>query len=248
MPEQQQLIIADKPNGLERSQPTPMDLLHMAVERGVDISQLTALVALKERCEADEARKAYADAFVKMRPHLPVVIRTKENVQTHSKYAPLEVINEAVNPVLQAYGFATSTKIVDQDETSVTVAAELWHSGSHVERTQIKIPLDKTGIQGSVNKTAPHALLSSATYGRRAAICALLNISTGDDTDGNVDGQSVPADWLTEQLDWIANACKPDELKRLYQAAFKKAQAAGDKAAMGRIIAAKDAKKKEFEV
>jgi hypothetical protein len=133
------------------------------------------------------ARAEFARDFVDMKPHLPKVIRTKENKQTSSKYAPLEDINVAIDPVLSKFGFGTSAKVIAQTEQSVTVLAELWHRGGHVEEFPLTLPLDNKGIAGTVNKTLPHAISSSVTYAKRVAICALLNISTGDDKDGNME-------------------------------------------------------------
>ena len=42
---------------------TPMDMINTAIERGADIDQLTKLMDLQERWEANEARKAYQNAF-----------------------------------------------------------------------------------------------------------------------------------------------------------------------------------------
>ena len=43
------------------------------------------------------------------------------------------------------------------------------------------LPLDTSGSKNGVQ-----AVGSTVSYGKRYAICALLNISTGDDTDGNI--------------------------------------------------------------
>ena len=151
----------------------------------VDVVKIEKMMDLHERMLNRNAKSAFASDYVKMKPHLPTVARTKNNTQTKSKYAPLETINEAVDPILEQYGFGTATKILAQTADSVTVKAELWHRDGHVEETTITMPLDKAGIQGTVNKTGPHATASSVTYAKRVAICALLNISTGDDLDGN---------------------------------------------------------------
>jgi hypothetical protein len=148
-------------------------------------ARLGQLMDLQERILNREAKQAFSVDYVRMKPHLPRVVRSKSNTQTKSKYAPLEDINNAVDPVLERFGFATATKILSQTAESVTVEAELIHSGGHIEKTQITMPLDDRGSQGTVNKTGPHATASSITYAKRVAICALLNISTGDDADGN---------------------------------------------------------------
>lgn len=157
-----------------------------SVNPNMDSAKLLALVELQERVLNREAREAFAEAFVKMRPQLPTVIRTKHNSQTKSNYAPLEEINETIDPVLNRHGFGTSTKVISQDPSGVTVRAELWHEKGHVEHNQITIPIDDCGIAGTKNKTLPHAVASSVQYAKRIALCSLLNISTGDDRDGNL--------------------------------------------------------------
>jgi hypothetical protein len=253
--EQQELVIVDKrgsPGPTEPLQPrtvTPMDLLAIATDQQADITKLQALWELQKEWKASEAREAFAVDFVNMKSHLPRVIRRKPNTQTNSMYAPLEDINREIDPILQEYGFSTATKILSQNEAGVTVQAELWHRGGHVERTQITMPMDTAGIKGTVNKTGPHALSSSVTYAKRVAICALLNISTGDDTDGNSSRERVgmPEDILNERLEWIENCRTLPELQKIFTEAYKLANAAQDKVAMAKLIKAKDARKKELQ-
>ena len=67
----------------------------------------------------------------------------------------------------------------------MTVEAILWHKDGHSESNPLTIPLDNVGVKGMVNKTNVHATASSVTYAKRVALCGLLNISTGNDVDGN---------------------------------------------------------------
>jgi len=157
----------------------------LATNKDVDVEKLERMMAMNERILDRNAAQAFAADFVRMKSHLPKVLRTKDNTQTQSKYAPLEDINTQIDPVLEEYGFGTSTKVVSQSETSVTVEATVWHREGHKESTQITMPLDNVGAKGTVNKTNVHATASSVTYAKRVALCALLNISTGDDKDGN---------------------------------------------------------------
>jgi hypothetical protein len=41
------------------------------------------------------------------------------------------------------------------------------------------------GIQGKVNKTQIHAYKSTFTYAKNTLTCAVFNVATGDDDDGN---------------------------------------------------------------
>lgn len=151
----------------------------------IDVAKLEKMMDLHERMLDRQKAEAFAADYVRMKPHLPKVLRLKSNTQTQSKYAPLEDINEAVDKVLSDYGFGTSTKVTAQTEKSVTVEAILWHKEGHKESFPVTMPLDNVGAKGTVNKTDVHATASSITYAKRVAICGLLNISTGDDRDGN---------------------------------------------------------------
>lgn len=192
------------------------DVLAMMVKAAehLDVAKLEKLMDLQERMLDRNAKAEFAADYVRMKPHLPKILRTKDNTQTQSKYAPLEEINLAVDPILEQYGFGTSTKILAQTAESVTVRAELWHRGGHIEETTITMPLDSVGIKGTVNKTGPHATASSVTYAKRVAICALLNISTGDDKDGNTD-QSVIDTEKAVEIDLLVAEVKADKAKFL---------------------------------
>ncbi len=178
----------------------PTDVMSMMVKAAehMDVDKLEKLMDLQERMLNRNAKSEFAADFVRMKPLLPKIIRTKDNTQTQSKYAPLEDINKQIDPILEQHGFGTATKIVSQTEKTVTVRAELWHKGGHVEETIITMPLDEMGIKGTVNKTGPHATASSVTYAKRVAICALLNISTGDDKDGNAVERPIEGDFVAE--------------------------------------------------
>lgn len=156
-----------------------------------DITKMQALRDMRDQELSRLAKQAYALDYTLMAPKLPKVVKTKKNKQTDSMYAAIEDINLTVNPILEAHGFATMTKIKNQTKEDVTIEAILLHCGGHSESTEITFPLDRAGIAGTVNKTAVHAISSSITYGKRVAICALLNISTGDDKDGNSQTEEV---------------------------------------------------------
>jgi len=171
-----------------------------------DIAKMEKLMDMRDREFSRIAEQAFAKDYVVMKPKLPVVLKTKTNTQTNSKYATLDDINKEIDPILSQYGFSTSTNILAQTGKDVTIEAILWHRDGHKESTQITLPLDSAGIKGSVNKTDVHATASSVTYARRYALCTLLNISTGNDNDGNKE----PVDeWATDaQRQAIADRLK----------------------------------------
>jgi len=161
-------------------------IAQMATDKESDVVKLEKLIDLQNAVLNREARKAFAQDFIRMKPKLPRVISLHKNLQTNSMYAKLEDINKIIDPILAEHGFATSHKIMEQTERSVTVRVELWHKEGHVESTELKMPIDDSGILGKINKTQLHATASTIMYLRRVGECALLNISTGQDTDGNL--------------------------------------------------------------
>lgn len=162
-------------------------IIENAVNGGADVTTMERLYSLYEKNLEREQKAVFAADYVRMKPELPLVLKKKTNTQTSSKYAPLEDVNQAVDHILAKYNFGTSTKIVKQDDHGVWIRAELWHASGHIEATEVYMPWDDKGMAGKVNKTMPHAISSSVSYGKRVSICALLNISTGDDKDGNKD-------------------------------------------------------------
>lgn len=171
-------------NGQQEEQ-NPINLIALAVEKGSPIETIEKLQLMYERWENRKREQAYSEDFVLMKGELPLVVKGKENKFTRSKYAPLEDVNQVVDPVLKKYGFGTSAKVVKQTETTVTVCAQIRHKLGHVEQMEIEVPIDDAGMDGKKNKTKIQGIGSSVTYAKRIAICALLNISTGDDNDGN---------------------------------------------------------------
>jgi hypothetical protein len=161
-----------------------------------DVAKLEKLIALQTQIldrqaaqdaefRAQEAKRLYDTDFVQMKPELPLVIKTHDNTQTDSRYAKIEDVNQQVDPILAKYGFGTSSKVTAQTDKDVTMLLEVRHRGGHAETMTLTMPLDDCGAKGAVNKTKLHAISSTITYIKRVGFCAMLNISTGDDKDGN---------------------------------------------------------------
>lgn len=161
--------------------------------KDIDVDKLKILQEMHEHAQDREAEKRFNIDFVAMKPHLPTVIKTRKNTQTNSKYAKLDDINKVIDPILEQYGFGTAHNILETNPDGVKVTVSLIHRDGHVKTTEpIWMPIDDKGMAGAKNKTLPHAISSSVMYARRIGECALLNISTGDDLDGNLPGSNGP--------------------------------------------------------
>jgi ERF superfamily len=189
---QQELVETDqKREPLPTSQPPNEGALLMQLvaelvrDKEMDLERFKQIVKLRDEFKAQEAKRIFDADFVQMKPNLPLVIKTHANSQTSSNYAKLEDVNQKIDPVLSQFGFGTSSKVTAQTDTDVTMVLELRHRSGHAETMTLTMPIDDAGAKGNVNKTKLHAISSTITYIKRVGFCALLNISTGDDKDGN---------------------------------------------------------------
>src|SRR5262245_21390159 len=70
----------EAPQALLPLSPTPADLIAQAIEKGLDVESLERLMALYERWQTEQARRAYTEALAKFQsiiPRLPKKKRVK---------------------------------------------------------------------------------------------------------------------------------------------------------------------------
>jgi hypothetical protein len=159
----------------------------VAMSEGADISKLEKMLDMQERVLNRNAAQSYSADMAVMQSEMPRVYKL---AQSHnSTYARLEDINDAIRPTLQKFGFCVTFRISQPDDKSVVVTAVCSHKLGHSEEASLKMPIDTSGSKSSVQ-----GIGSTVSYGKRYTLCALLNISTGDDTDGKDLGrnQSLP--------------------------------------------------------
>ena len=101
------------------------------------------------------------------------------------------------------------------------------HEAGHTKRYHVDLPIDSTGIKGSVNKTGVHANGSTYSYARRYLTMMIFNVVlTNEDNDGNVDGDQPQS--LGELMnEWIPKAYAAetkDSLTEIWQAGVKVSQ------------------------
>ena len=170
---------------------SPAEMIRLAITEKGNLDKLEKLLALQERYEANEARKLFASSFAIAQEKIAVVVKTKLNPQTHSKYADLGNIIESAKPVYTKEGFSM---IFYEGETKVPenirICVDVLHTAGHQKTYFYDVPLDGVGIKGNPNMTKIHGKSSSAAYGRRYLMSMVWNIPTKDD-DGNAAGAPV---------------------------------------------------------
>jgi hypothetical protein len=155
-----------------------------ASDPGIDVEKLERLMGLYERVNSNNAKAAYAAAFARMQPELPVIGQKGKNTNTNQKYAKWEDIAEQIAPVLSRHGFSISFR-VGNASGSVSVTGVLMHEQGHSEETTLPLPVD-TGA----GRNAVQAVGSSVSYGKRYTAGLLLNFVSRDqpDDDGRAAG------------------------------------------------------------
>lgn len=162
-----------------------------ARDPSVDIEKLERLFALKERMDAQEAKRAFIEGKIAMRAELPeitmkghIIIRDRNDqnkIIQDTPFARFEDIHEAVMPVLTAHGFDLAFRNGLAPDGKVRVTTILSHRDGHEESTDFDLPHD-----GSGSKNAVQAVGSSTSYGKRYGVLSILNIKVaGEDDDGD---------------------------------------------------------------
>lgn len=157
-------------------------LLRHAVDAGASVEALERLVALKERVDAEQARRAYFEALARAQEEMPEVpksrtaqIATRSGASYSYRYAALEDITRTIRPVLRRHGLSYAWD-VSQGEGALVVTCVLRHVDGHEERASFPVPVDTSARMSDAQKNG-----AALTYGRRQSLIAVLGLTTADD-------------------------------------------------------------------
>lgn len=173
---------------------TPMAMLAQAIERGMPVETVDKLMALSERWDATQARKAFDMAIAAAKAEIPVVVK---NAKGHNdkRYADFAAIARAIDPVISKHGLSYRFRTVQTDKISVTCV--LSHEAGHYEENTLTALADTSG-----NKNAIQSIGSTLTYLQRYSLVQALGIAASEDDDGRAasTGEAI----TDEQVDEIS--------------------------------------------
>lgn len=96
------------------------------------------------------------------------------------KYADLDTITQAIKPILHRHGLAYIQSIGGTSQEQMTLTTRVFNTkGQYIEDTAA-LP-----VIISTKNNAAQTLGMSITYMRRYALCAMLGITSDEDTDAN---------------------------------------------------------------
>jgi hypothetical protein len=139
----------------------------------------------------------------------PAMPKDKTNPHFKSKYTSLDTIVEKVEPLLAAHGLIWTT-LPGGTHDGPTLSYRLAHveTGEVMEGT-MPLLLDKPTAQ---------AFGSALTYARRYSLCAVLNLVTDEDDDGNGAGNARTKPAAAKAAPKPAKAGR-DDIQRIHAAA-----------------------------
>lgn len=197
--EQNALQTVEQANAIQMG--TPYALIESAVASGATVETLEKLMALNERHEANQAKKAFFQAmqdFQRIKPDLP---RSQEvsfggNKAAYS-FCPLPEIDKRLREPLDkcglSYRFETLT-----DNGMYGVRCIVSHVAGHSEGTTMYAPADSSG-----NKNGIQGIGSTTTYLQRYTLIAAFGLTTADEDDDGKSNSDLPYARVLNQMEYL---------------------------------------------
>lgn len=185
---------------------TPSDLLAMAVQQGADLDKLERLMALQERWEAGESRKAFVAAMASFKA-MPIEIRKSKGVGYETtagdfvgyKHATTADVVDAVVPAMGKNGLSHRWEVV-QNSGQITVTCQITHKLGHSESVSMTAAPDNSGKKNPIQQIA-----STVQYLQRYTLLAATGTAAKDmDDDGRGGDDHAEPETIDEKAaDWI---------------------------------------------
>jgi len=164
---------------------TPMDMVGRAVASGASIEVVEKLMALHERWEANQGRKAFDEAMAAAKAEIPVIFKSREvdftsaKGRTHYRYEDLAEIAKTINPILSKHGLSYRFRTTSPANEPVSVTCIVSHRLGYSEENTLSAGRDESG-----NKNSIQAIGSTLTYLQRMTLKAALGLAASADDDG----------------------------------------------------------------
>lgn len=192
---------------------TPMAMIAQAVTKGADLTMIERLMALQERVEANDARKAYVSAMAEFKTVEISIVKDKQvsfesrnndKGKTEYKHATLGSIAETVGPILAKFGLSYRWETEQLEGGVVQVTCIVRHTLGHSESTTLRAGLDQSGGKNNIQ-----ALGSSVSYLQRYTLMSALGLASSemdDDGAGSDDLGLIDMDMVRRLQEALANA------------------------------------------
>lgn len=165
---------------------SPPQLLQQAIASGAGIEVIERLLAMQERWDTAQAKKAFNTAIAAFKAKPPEVLKNVEvNFgKTSYKHEDLAQLLAAVDPALAEHGLWARFK-VNSDNNLVTVTCVIGHADGYSEDdNRLSASPDLSG-----GKNAVQAIGSAVSYLQRYTLKSALGMAAARDDDGRGSGR-----------------------------------------------------------
>ena len=171
----------------------PDRLLELAISQGADMAQLEKFMDLKERYDANEARKAFTMALAAFKSEGVHIGKDKEVSYSGTFYthASLGNIIDKATPILSKHGFSHRWETNQSDAGIIKVSCILTHESGHSESTSLQSAPDVSGKKNPIQ-----AIASAITYLERYTFLAITGLAVQDMAED--DGQYACLELISE--------------------------------------------------
>ncbi|HYE70639.1 MAG TPA: ERF family protein [Aquabacterium sp.] len=179
------------PAQIQQERSPGMALLQVAASRGAPPEELEKWMALHERWEANEARKAYMEAMaafksVSLRIEKDRLVRIKHKIGdgvTEYRHASLAAVVDAAVARMGEFGLSHKWEPT-QSDGGVSVKCVITHKLGHSESVTLAGPRDDSGSKNTLQQIA-----STITYLERYTLMAILGLAAKEmDDDARTSG------------------------------------------------------------
>jgi hypothetical protein len=170
---------------------TPMGMLEKAITSGATVEVMEKLMALQERWEANQARKAFDNAMADAKAEIPVIIKN-QSVGYDSKsggrgtsymHEDMAQIARTIDPIIAKHGLSYRFRTTSE-AARVIVTCVVSHRDGHSEENSLS-----SGHDGSGGKNAIQGLGSALTYLQRYSLKAAFGLAAAVDDDGRMSAE-----------------------------------------------------------
>lgn len=165
------------------------ELIRFAIQSNASMEMLERLMALKERDDANEARKAFHDAKAAFKQENIHVTKDKENKQFKSMYTTIGNLVGTVSPFLGKHGLSAAWDVKQPGDGTISVTCTLTHRMGHSESTTLVVPPDGSGSKNPIQQ-----IKSAITYAKVVTfedVCGIASSDANEDDDGNGAGSAA---------------------------------------------------------
>lgn len=172
---------------------TPGEMIQQAIQQGSGVEVMERLLALQERYDAFNARKAFDDAMADLRSNLPKITKSRTvdyankdgESRTNYKFEDLAEITESLAGPMSEVGLSWRW-YTDNVQGGVKVTCRITHRDGHFEETSLVGPLDESGKKNPIQ-----AIGSAVTYLQRYTLKAAVGIAAAHDDDAQEVGKKA---------------------------------------------------------